>query len=168
MKIEGKVSIVLLDNIDTDIIYPGRFLNITDKKETAGHLFELVYPEYRSELTGNDIIVAGANFGCGSSRKQAATAIKYSNIRVVIAESFARIFYRNALNIGLPLLSLKESNKKIHKGDELFVDLNNAVIENKTSHEKFNFPKLDTYALELLQEGGLIPRLQKKFLSLRG
>ena len=100
LKLRGRVRAVLGDNIDTDMIYPGRYLNITDREKTAEHLFELAYPELRASLEAGDIIVAGRNFGCGSSREQAAAALKFAGVGAVIAGSFARIFYRNAINLG--------------------------------------------------------------------
>src|SRR5215470_18109581 len=104
MKLRGTVRAVLGDNIDTDIIYPGRYLNITDREKTPEHLFELAYPDIRRKLQPGDIIVAGRNFGCGSSREQAAAAIKFAGVAAVVGASFARIFYRNAINLGLPLV----------------------------------------------------------------
>ena len=101
LKLRGRVRAVLGDNIDTDIIYPGRYLNITDREKTAEHLFELAYPEIRAGLQPGDFIVAGKNFGCGSSREQAAAALKFAGAGAVIAASFARIFFRNAINLGL-------------------------------------------------------------------
>jgi len=108
LKLRGRVRAVLGDNVDTDIIYPGRYLNITDREKTAEHLFELAYPELLSSLEAGDIIVAGRNFGCGSSREQAAAALKFAGVGAVIAGSFARIFFRNAINLGLPAVVAPE------------------------------------------------------------
>ena len=102
--LRGRVAAVLGDNIDTDMIYPGRYLNITDREKTAEHLFELVWPEIRARIKPGDFIVAGKNFGCGSSREQATAAVKFAGAGAVIAASFARIFFRNSINLGLPLL----------------------------------------------------------------
>jgi len=104
LKLRGRVRAVLGDDIDTDVIFPGRYLNITDRDKTAEHLFELVYPEIRVQLQPGDFIVAAKNFGCGSSREQAAAALKFAGAGGVIAASFGRIFFRNAINLGLPVV----------------------------------------------------------------
>jgi 3-isopropylmalate/(R)-2-methylmalate dehydratase small subunit len=135
LRIKGRVAAVLPDNIDTDIIYPGRYLNITDREETPEHLFELAYPEIREKLHAGDLIVAGRNFGCGSSREQAAAAIKFAGVGAVIAASFARIFYRNAINLGLPLTIAPAATGRIQPGDELEIDLAAGQIVNETRNE---------------------------------
>ncbi|MEW5822509.1 MAG: 3-isopropylmalate dehydratase [Cyanobacteriota bacterium] len=165
MIIKGRVVAVLGDNIDTDVIYPGRYLNITDKLDTAEHVFELAYPELRSEVQQGDIIVGGMNFGCGSSREQATAAIKYAGFGAVIAGSFARIFFRNSLNLGLPLINNAEACKKIKKGDQLEINLLEGTIKNLTSGETLQAPALDERAAYLLKEGGLIPYLRKKHVK---
>jgi 3-isopropylmalate dehydratase small subunit len=151
------VKAVLGDNIDTDIIYPGRFLNITDREKTAEHLFELAYPEIRPALAPGDILVAGANFGCGSSREQAAAALKYAGVGAVIAQSFARIFFRNAINLGLPAVVARV---ECRAGDELEIDLAAGAIRNLTTGAAAKAAPLDPRAVELLQAGGLIPYLK--------
>ena len=113
LKLRGRVRAVLGDNIDTDIIYPGRYLNITDREKTAEHLFELAYPEIRPALQPGDFIVAGKNFGCGSSREQAAAALKFAGAGAVIAASFARIFFRNAINLGLPAVVAPQASRRV-------------------------------------------------------
>jgi 3-isopropylmalate/(R)-2-methylmalate dehydratase small subunit len=163
MIIKGRVIRVLGDNIDTDVIYPGRYLNITDKQETAEHVFELAYPELREEVQPGDIIVAANNFGCGSSREQAATAIKIAGFGAIIAGSFARIFFRNSINLGLPLITCPEAYKKISQGDELEINLIEGSIKNLTTGETLQSAPLDDKAVGLLNEGGLIPYLRKKF-----
>lgn len=160
--LKGKVLTVLGENIDTDVIYPGRYLNITDKQETAEHVFELAYPELRKEVQPGDIIVAGKNFGCGSSREQAASAVKIAGFGAVIAGSFARIFFRNSINLGLPLITCPEACEKVKKGDELEINMIEGWFKNHTSGETFNFPPLDARAVGLLKEGGLIPYLRNK------
>ncbi|MEO0142505.1 MAG: GxxExxY protein, partial [candidate division WOR-3 bacterium] len=119
------------DNVNTDDIYPGRYLSITtDRQEMAKHCFELAYPDFLKNAKPGDIIVAGKNFGCGSSREQAATCLKYFGISVVIAESFARIFYRNAINLGLPILIAPDITKKVEHNDPLEVELEKGIIKN--------------------------------------
>ncbi len=159
----GRVVAKLGDNIDTDIIYPGRFLNITDREKTADHLFELAYPEVRAQIRPGDIIVAGKNFGCGSSREQATAAIKYAGIGAVIGVSFARIFYRNSINLGLPLVLSSEAVEQIEAGDEVELDLAGGMIRVAARGLELKSAPLDPRAIELLNCGGLIPYLRNKF-----
>lgn len=160
--IRGRVRAVLGDNIDTDITYPGRYLNITDREKTAEHLFELAYPEIRAALEPGDLIVAGRNFGCGSSREQAAAALKFSCVGAIIAVSFARIFFRNAINLGLPAVVAPEGHLVCSAGDELEVDLALGRIHNLTRGGMIEAATLDPRAVELLKAGGLIPYLRLK------
>jgi len=131
--LRGRVRAVLGDNIDTDIIYPGRYLNVTDREKTAEHLFELAYPELRAQIEPGEIIVAGKNFGCGSSREQAAAALKFAGVGAVLAGSFARIFYRNAINLGLPVVVSEEAHQLCAVGDELALELVAGEIRNLTA-----------------------------------
>jgi 3-isopropylmalate/(R)-2-methylmalate dehydratase small subunit len=160
--LKGRVVALLGDNIDTDIIYPGRYLNITDKKDTAEHVFELAYPELRKKMKPGDFIVASKNFGCGSSREQATAAMKFSGFGGVIASSFARIFFRNSLNLGLPLISSPDAYKSIKEGDELEIDLIKGSIKDITSGTTITSSPLDEKAVMYLKDGGLIPYLRKK------
>ena len=157
--LKGRVAAVLPENTDTDVIYPGRYLNITDRDKTAEHLFELAYPEIRSRIQPGDFLVAGRNFGCGSSREQAAAAVKYAGVGAVIAVSFARIFYRNAINLGLPAVV---AEVEAAEGDELEIDLEEGRVVNLTRNRVFDSAPLDARAVELLEAGGLIPYLKKK------
>jgi len=157
--LKGRVAAVLPENTDTDVIYPGRYLNITDRDQTAEHLFELAYPDVRARIQPGDFLVAGRNFGCGSSREQAAAAVKYAGVGAVIAVSFARIFYRNAINLGLPAIV---AEVEAAEGDELAFDLEAGRIENLTQGREFKAAALDPRAVELLDAGGLIPYLKKK------
>ena len=167
LKLHGRVRAALGDNIDTDIIYPGRYLNITDREKTAEHLFEVVYPEIRAGLQPGDVLVAGRNFGCGSSREQAAAALKYSGAKAVIATSFARIFFRNAINLGLAAVVSPEAAAATQPGDDLEIDLVAGVIHNLTQNRTFPSAPLDPRAAELLSAGGLIPYLQSKYTHQR-
>jgi 3-isopropylmalate/(R)-2-methylmalate dehydratase small subunit len=162
LKLRGRVRAVLGDNIDTDIIYPGRYLNITDREKTAEHLFELLYPEIRAGIQPGDMIVAGRNFGCGSSREQAAAALKFAGSGAVIAASFARIFFRNAINLGLAAVVSPEAAAAACAGDELEIDLVAGEIHNLTQDRIFPSASLDPRAAELLASGGLIPYLKRK------
>lgn len=163
--LRGKVAAKLGDNIDTDVIYPGRYLNITDREKTAEHLFELAYPEIRASIGAGDFLVAGKNFGCGSSREQAAAAVKFAGVGAVIAVSFARIFFRNSVNLGLPVLVSKDAPAHLQAGDELEIDLASGGIVNRTMGATFRVAPLDPRAIELLQAGGLIPYLKRKYAT---
>ena len=160
--LKGRVAAVLPENTDTDVIYPGRYLNITDRDQTAAHLFELAYPDVRAHIQPGDFLVAGKNFGCGSSREQAAAAVKYAGVGAVIAVSFARIFYRNAINLGLPAIV---AEVEAAEGDELAIDLEAGRIENLTQGREFKAAALDPRAVELLEAGGLIPYLKRKVVA---
>ena len=160
--LKGRVAAVLPENTDTDVIYPGRYLNITDRDQTAEHLFELAYPDVRARIQPGDFLVAGRNFGCGSSREQAAAAVKYAGVGAVIAVSFARIFYRNAINLGLPAIV---AEVEAAEGDELAIDLEEGRIENLTQGREFKAAALDPRAVELLEAGGLIPYLKRKVVA---
>ena len=166
--LRGRVVAKLGDNVDTDVIYPGRYLNITDREKTAEHLFELAQPEIRAAIRPGDFLVAGRNFGCGSSREQAAAAVKFSGLGAVIAASFARIFYRNSINLGLPVLVSRDAPSTIQAGDELEIDLASGVIRNLTGNFTAAAAPLDPRAVELLQAGGLIPYLKKKYATAGG
>jgi len=161
--LRGRVAAVLPENTDTDVIYPGRYLNITDRDQTAEHLFELAYPDVRARIRPGDFLVAGRNFGRGSSREQAAAAVKYAGVGAVIAVSFARIFYRNAINLGLPAIV---AEIEAAEGDELSIDLEEGRIENLTQRREFKAAALDPRAVELLEAGGLIPYLKRKVLCI--
>jgi 3-isopropylmalate/(R)-2-methylmalate dehydratase small subunit len=165
LKLRGRVRAVLGDNIDTDMIYPGRYLNITDREKTAEHLFELAYPELRANLEAGDIIVAGRNFGCGSSREQAAAALKFAGAGAVIAASFARIFFRNAINLGLPAVVAPLASLACAAGDELEIDLLAGEIRNVTENRVVEAAALDPRAVELIAAGGLIPYLKRKYAA---
>jgi len=165
LKLKGRVIEVLGDNIDTDLIYPGRYLNITDREKTAEHLFELAWPEIRTQLRPGDFIVAAKNFGCGSSREQAAAALKFAGAGAVIAASFARIFYRNAINLGLPAIVAPQASVECTAGDELEIDLAAGEIRNLTGNRVVAAAPLDPRAVELLSAGGLIPYLKRKYAA---
>jgi len=158
----GHVAAVLGDNIDTDIIFPGRYLNITDRTETARHLFELAYPELRASIRPGDLVVAAKNFGCGSSREQAAAALKFAGVGAVVAASFGRIFFRNAINLGLPAVVSACAAAQVSAGDELEIDLAGGSIRNLSSGLVIAAAPLDPRAVELIAAGGLIPYLKRK------
>lgn len=149
-------------NIDTDIIIPARYLNRSEPDFLAEHCMETIEPDFIKVRVPGDIIVAGKNFGCGSSREHAPVAIKTAQISCVIAETFARIFYRNSINIGLPIIECKEASEKIEKGDELEVDLTAGTIKNLTKKEEYTFKPLPDFAREIIATGGLMAYVTKK------
>ena len=164
LKLHGRVATMLGDDIDTDIIYPGRYLNVTDREKTAAHLFELAFPEIRTELKPGEFIVAARNFGCGSSREQAAAALKYAGVGAVIAASFARIFFRNSINLGLPAVVSPDACEMCAAGDELEIDLAAGEIRNLTHDRVILAAPLDARAVALIEAGGLIPYLKRKYI----
>lgn len=159
-KIKGRV-IKLGDNIDTDVIYPGRYLPIIDAEEMALHALEGIDSDFPKKIQKGAIIVAGKNFGCGSSREQAATCLKYAGISAVIAKSFARIFFRNGINQGLPTIVSSEAMDKINNDDVIEVDFTKGVI-NLTSGESIKFKEFPDFIFSILEAGGLIPYVRNK------
>ncbi len=155
MKAEGKVW-RYGDNIDTDVIIPARYLNTFEPAELAKHCMEDIDKNFSAQVKAGEIMVGGKNFGCGSSREHAPVAIKAAGITVVIASSFARIFYRNGINIGLPLLEIGDDVEKIHSDDVLRIDTDKGTIENLTTGEIFHAPPLPNFVQEIAKSGGLI------------
>ena len=149
------------DNVDTDVIIPARHLNTQDHKELASHCMEDIDKEFVNKVKVGDIMVAGDNFGCGSSREHAPIAIKASGISCVIATTFARIFYRNSINIGLPILECKEASEKIEAGDEVSVDFNTGVITNVTKGETYQALPFPEFIKDIMAKGGLMNSLTK-------
>ena len=141
------------DNVDTDVIIPARYLNTSDPKELAAHCMEDIDPDFLKKRKPGDIIVAGSNFGCGSSREHAPLAIKHAGISCVIAKSFARIFYRNAINTGLPIVVC---DGEFNQGDELDVDLFAGSILNLTTGKQYSFPPFPAFLQKIIEAGGLM------------
>jgi len=154
MIIKGRVH-KFGDDINTDDIIAAKYLNTTDPKELGRRCMETISPDFSQKVKQGDIIVAGKNFGCGSSREHAPVAIKGCGVSLVIAENFARIFFRNSINIGLPILELKQS-KKINAGDELEVDLAKGEVKNLTQNVKYKSEVFASFMQELIQAGGLM------------
>ena len=150
------------DNVDTDVIIPARHLNTQDAKELASHCMEDIDKDFVNRVQPGDIMVGGWNFGCGSSREHAPVAIKASGVPVVIAADFARIFYRNGINIGLPLLEIGDDVEKIHHGDKLRVDTSTGVIENLTTGDVFHAQPLPGFVQDIAKAGGLINYIKAK------
>jgi len=164
MKIEGRVWKFGSD-VDTDAIIPARYLNQTDAGELAKHVMEDERPEFKKEVKKGDLLLAERNFGCGSSREHAPLALKASGITCIIAESFARIFYRNGFNQGLPLIESHEASEEINDGDQVRVDLTTGEIFDLTQQKKFVAKPIPPFMQELVKDGGLIPHLKKRSLK---
>jgi 3-isopropylmalate dehydratase small subunit len=152
-------------NIDTDAIIPARYLNTSDPEELARHVMEDADPDFPKKVKRGDIIVAGSNFGCGSSREHAPIAIKASGIQAVIATSFARIFYRNTFNIGLPIFESPEASIGISEGDEVEIDADKGTIKNLTRDEEYEANPIPPFMQELIKAGGLIEWTKKRLKS---
>lgn len=148
------------DNVDTDVIIPARYLNTANHKELAAHCMEDIDAEFVNKVNDGDIMVGGANFGCGSSREHAPIAIKESGISCVIASTFARIFYRNAINIGLAILECPEASEKIAAGDEVAVDFDTGVITNITKNEEYKAQPFPGFIKEIIASNGLLNSLK--------
>ena len=149
------------DNVDTDVIIPARYLNISTTEELAKHCMEDIDPAFAGSVQPGDIILAGENFGCGSSREHAPLAIKGAGVGCVVAASFARIFYRNAINIGLPILESLQAVQKAEKGHELEVEIEAGLIHNLITGETYRTTPYPEFMLEIIRAGGLVPYTRK-------
>ena len=161
MKIVGK-AVKFGDNVDTDVILPGPYLVHTDPYDLAKHAMEGLDPKFPEKAAEGVIVVGAKNFGCGSSREQAPIALKYAGVKCVLAESFARIFYRNAITIGLPVLVCTGISSKVKEGDMLAVDLQKGTVEDKTSGVVLQATKLPAFIMEIVDNGGLIEHLKRR------
>ena len=150
------------DNIDTDVIIPARYLNSSDPKELATHCMEDIDKEFVNNVSMGDIIVANKNFGCGSSREHAPIAIKAAGVSCVIAETFARIFYRNAINIGLPIIECKEAADDIKEGDIVNVDFDSGVITNETTGKSYQGQAFPEFMQKIIDSEGLVNYINNK------
>ena len=161
MLIKGKVW-KFGDDVDTDVIIPARYLNTSDPEELARHLMEGLDRAFSYKVKAGDILVAGKNFGCGSSREHAPIAIKAAGIQAVIAKSFARIFYRNAFNIGLPIFESFDASEKIQEADEIEIDADRGIIKDMTRQEEYKANPIPQFMQELIGAGGLVEWTKKK------
>ncbi len=159
MKAMGTVH-KYLDNVDTDVIIPARYLNSSDPKELAAHCMEDIDADFVNNVKQGDIMVAHNNFGCGSSREHAPIAIKASGIGCVIAATFARIFYRNAINIGLPIMECREAAENINAGDEVEVDFDTGIIKDITTGKEFKAKLIPEFIKEIINKNGLLNSLK--------
>ena len=161
MKVPGP-AIKFGKNIDTDVILPGKYLVLVDPYNLAKHALEGLDPDFPDKAKKGVIIVGGKNFGCGSSREQAPLALKYSGVKCVIAESFARIFFRNAINIGLPVIECEGISAAVEDNDELTVDFEAGTVQNLSKGKSFQVVKLPPFILDILSDGGLIENLRRR------
>ncbi len=150
------------DNVDTDVIIPARYLNTANHAELAAHCMEDIDKDFTKKVKKGDIMVGGANFGCGSSREHAPIAIKEAGISVVIAQTFARIFYRNSINIGLAILECPEASEKIEANDDVEVDFDTGVITNHTKNETYKAQPFPPFIQDIISKGGLLNSISKK------
>lgn len=150
------------NNIDTDLIIAARYLNDASDENMRNHCMEDVIPDYANTIAPGDVLVAGSNFGCGSSREHAPISIKVAGTSCVIAESFARIFYRNAINIGLPIIESPEAAKAIDQGDELEIKLEEGIINNLTKNETYHFEKFPAFIQKIVESGNLLNYVKEK------
>jgi len=160
VKLKGKVW-KFGDDINTDLIVPGKYLELTDPYEMAQHAMEGSDPNFPKKVSKGDIVVGGKNFGCGSSREHAALALRYLDIGAVVVESFARIFYRNAINVGIPALECPGITNAVEEGDILDIDLIGGIITNINKSVKLKFTPIPDFMVKVLNEGGLVPYLKK-------
>lgn len=149
------------DHIDTDIIIPAMYLNVHDADELKKHCMEPLDPEFHKKVKGGDLMIAGENFGCGSSREHAPVVIKASGISCVIAKSFARIFFRNSINIGLPVIESKEIVEDIDDQDIIHVDFVNGMVINETKDKSYQIPKFPKFMMQIIESGGVIPFIKE-------
>ena len=164
MSVRGKV-IKYGNNVDTDVIIPARYLNTTDKQQLASHCMEDIDNTFVKRVQKGDIMVAGKNFGCGSSREHAPIAIKESGISLVIAKDFARIFYRNSMNIGLPIIECAEASEQINEGDEVEADFEKGIIINHTQNREYRIEPFPEFIRKIINAGGLIEAVNKGMLN---
>jgi 3-isopropylmalate/(R)-2-methylmalate dehydratase small subunit len=161
MKVSG-TAVKFGDNVDTDVILPGKYLVLIDPNELAKHAMEGLDPAFPEKAKNGVIVVGGKNFGCGSSREQAPLALKYAGVKCVLADSFARIFFRNAINIGLPVIEHKDISAAVETGDKLTVDFETGTVQNLSQGKSFQAAKLPPFILEILADGGLIENLRRR------
>lgn len=157
----AKAHVYKRDHINTDEIIPARYLNTDDEKELAKHCMEDLDAGFMKKVSNGDVVVAGDDFGCGSSREHAVWSIRGAGLQTIIAKTFARIFYRNAINCGFYLIESKDAVEKIKDGDTVQIDFKAGIIEDKTTGEKIKFNPLPDFALEIISDGGLLEHIKK-------
>jgi 3-isopropylmalate dehydratase small subunit len=153
------------DNLNTDLIIPGKYLDNYDPAHLASHAMESIRKEFAANVKAGDIIVAGHNFGCGSSREQAVIALKHAGISLVVAKSFARIFYRNAINLGMPAITSPNATDAIRDGDTVVVDIDALSLSAKGGRERVRLEEIPRHAREILDSGGLVPYIKRRLIE---
>lgn len=155
------------DNIDTDVIIPGRYLTIRDPDQMASHTFEPIRPNFTKEVEKGDIIIGGTNFGSGSSREEAPFVLKTLGIAAIVAESFARIFYRNAVNLGIPVVELKNASNYFNEKDIVEINLTEGILKNLTQKKEYQGTRLPTFLMDIIEAGGAIPAVKKRMKKVK-
>ncbi|MFX1297494.1 MAG: 3-isopropylmalate dehydratase [Promethearchaeota archaeon] len=155
------------DNIDTDVIIPGRYLTIRDPNQMASHTFEPIRPDFAEKVSKGDIIIGGSNFGSGSSREEAPFVLKTLGIVAIVAESFARIFYRNAINLGIPLLELKQVSKYFKEDETAEINFEKGIIKNLTQNKEYQGTKLPPFLMDIINAGGAIPAIKQRIKQVK-
>jgi 3-isopropylmalate dehydratase small subunit len=150
------------DDVNTDVIYPGRYLEIYDPKEMAKHAMEDIDKEFVARVRPGDVVIAGRNFGCGSSREQAAICLKHAGVVAIVADSFARIYFRNSINLGVPAVEAPGANKAFATGDEVQLDMAAGVLRNLTKGTQVTFRPVPPFLMRILEDGGLVPHLKAR------
>ncbi len=150
------------DNVNTDVIYPGRYLDIYDPKGMADHSMEDLDTEFKDRVEEGDVVIGGRNFGCGSSREQAVLCLRYAGVKAIVAGSFARIFFRNAINQGMPAIECPEAHDAFETGDEVELDLAGGVIRNLTRGTEVSFMPIPPFMMKIIDDGGLVPHLKSR------
>lgn len=150
------------DNVNTDVIYPGRYLDIYDPKGMAEHCMEDQDLEFKDRVGEGDVVIGGRNFGCGSSREQAVLCLRYAGVKAIVAGSFARIFFRNAINQGMPAIECPEAHDAFETGDEVELDLEGGVLRNLTQGTEVSFLPIPPFMMKIIDDGGLVPHLKSR------
>ncbi len=150
------------DDVNTDVIYPGRYLDVYEPEQMALYCMEDIDLEFKDRVRDGDVVIAGRNFGCGSSREQAVLCLRYAGVKAVVAGSFARIFFRNCINQGMPAIECKDAHGAFETGDEVELDMEAGVLRNITRGTEVGFKPLPPFLMEIIGDGGLVPHLKKR------
>ncbi len=150
------------DNVNTDVIYPGRYLDVYDPEQMATYCMEDIDIEFKDRVGEGDLVIGGRNFGCGSSREQAVLCLRYAGVRAIVAGTFARIFFRNAINQGMPAIECPEAHEAFETGDEVELDMEAGVLRNLTRGTEVGFKPIPPFMMEIIEDGGLVPHLKNR------
>ncbi len=150
------------DNVNTDVIYPGRYLDVYDPEQMATYCMEDIDTEFKDRVGEGDLVIGGRNFGCGSSREQAVLCLRYAGVQAIVASSFARIFFRNAINQGMPAIECPEAHEAFETGDEVELDMEAGMLRNLTKGTEVGFKPIPPFMMEIIKDGGLVPHLKNR------